>query len=365
MSSFSTPALRFSRPPMLDEAGKPIKFIEHTDSLLEKINLRYLYSEGGHLVKLLCPAHNDSSEPNLVVFPRNTHCFACGFHEGAFAHIRRVCGTQSHVEDMAVALELMVDKGDAPLLVTTNLTEPSVKPIQLSLVSSYQDALQGNTSVLAYIQKRYGLRMNTQRQARLGYAMVTKAITIPVYSADGVLSNIKYRSIEEGASMKYWGTAGHNDTCWYYAPTLLKAVGTLKERVTQCYSAPQIFITEGELDALAMGEIDLPAISATGGALSLIGKSDTIDEMFSVLTGLNVILAYDQDEAGQKAASKVASIMAERGLHVQILRWPIYYGKDASELLSIGFNKATFRQACKLTKPISKEQTITLESLYA
>ena len=39
-----------------------------------------------------CPAHDDQGRPNLAIYPRNVHCFACGFNADAFALVMKVQG---------------------------------------------------------------------------------------------------------------------------------------------------------------------------------------------------------------------------------------------------------------------------------
>lgn len=39
-----------------------------------------------------CPAHDDQGRPNLTIYPKNVHCFACGFTGDAFALVGKVKG---------------------------------------------------------------------------------------------------------------------------------------------------------------------------------------------------------------------------------------------------------------------------------
>lgn len=39
-----------------------------------------------------CPAHDDKGRPNLAIYPRNVHCFACGFNADAFDLVMKVKG---------------------------------------------------------------------------------------------------------------------------------------------------------------------------------------------------------------------------------------------------------------------------------
>jgi hypothetical protein len=342
----TAPSRHYSPPqPAYSKPSLERPFYPCPPNLMERLNLRLLYGSDGRLVKVYCPAHNDLHEPNLAVFPRNTHCFVCGFHEAALDHIKRVCNCTSVAEVFYIAEKLL---RDAP-----KPTSPVValkRPISPSLVVNYMDGLDGSSDMPAYVVRRYGLPVPVQKSAHLGYAWAVKALTIPVYELDGTLVNIRYRSTGEGASMKYWGTEGHNEVRWYYPPSILEGRGTLKERIASYYTVPLVLITEGEFDALALYTWGLPAISCTSGAQALGSYAEKVGGLLEQLRGLRVLVAYDQDEAGQAAAQKVATNVAQYADRVSMLNWPLKLGKDPSELLAAGYILDRFRSVCKATK---------------
>lgn len=77
----------------------------------------------------------------------------------------------------------------------------------------------------------------------------------------------------------------------------------------------RIVIAEGEMDALALISIGVPAITGTAGAL-------TWREEWSIrFKGKAVVLAYDNDEEGRTGAARVAQSLAA-GAKVFVLVWP-------------------------------------------
>lgn len=58
-----------------------------------------------------CPAHNDQNRPNLVIYPKNVHCFACGFNGDAFDLVAKVRGC-----DFEGAFDFLAGRLGLPLI---------------------------------------------------------------------------------------------------------------------------------------------------------------------------------------------------------------------------------------------------------
>jgi len=139
------------------------------------------------------------------------------------------------------------------------------------------------------------------------------SIVIPIYDADHNFLFNKYRkdpaNTSEGAS-KYFYDAGHK-----YA---LYNIEVLKD-------TDFVFIVEGELDALLLTSLNIPAVSSTGGAQSFSSDWAPLFE------GKEVFICYDADEAGIKGAIKVARIIH----HARIVWLPSgqFQGKDVTDFI--------------------------------
>lgn len=354
----SVPAPRFKAP-----SGPVSTYCPCPPNMLERINLRYLYSPDGRSCKVLCPNHADGNEPNLAIYPTNAFCFACSFYETAFQHIERVVGTRSLAETIKVALQLM-EEHERPR------SAPASNPINPSLAHRYREELEGSIDLQVYLSTRYGLGAAVQRAAMLGYSEAVKAFTIPVFDLDGSLANIRFRAHSPSSPMKYWGIEGHNSCRWYYSPSILAARGpnVLSQRVRRVWAdrgkvgKRTLFIAEGEFDALALDTMGVPAISSVAGARSLLGKSDNVEAMLKALRGLDILVAYDQDKPGRDASDALLAVLRERGLNAHVLEWPRDYGKDASELLSSGVSLGKFRTLCHIAKKVVGNNIDTLDT---
>ncbi|PWC03070.1 hypothetical protein DCE94_12400 [Agromyces badenianii] len=78
-----------------------------------------------------------------------------------------------------------------------------------------------------------------------------------------------------------------------------------------------VLLVEGEFDALLanqIGEGQFVAVTATGGAGTVPGD-------LSMLAGREVFVLYDNDDAGQKGAEKIAGALRKTGASVHVLDW--------------------------------------------
>jgi hypothetical protein len=94
-------------------------------------------------------------------------------------------------------------------------------------------------------------------------------------------------------------------------------------------NAPRVVITEGELDCLLLWSHNIPAVSSTGGA------GTWNEEWFQLLENRELVLAYDNDEAGAKGMARLWNMRQDVG----IVFVPDDVGiKDLTDYHERGFN---------------------------
>jgi hypothetical protein len=312
-------------------------------NLIERINLLKLYPDShGVPVMTVCPSHGDSlRHPNLAVYPQNTYCYSgnCDFSEGALQHIERRL-----TEDAKIGGKPLPTKRDVFRIVHKILEDEPVHfdtlplpPLDKNLPVWYHNRMQ--LEKRRYIQKRYGFTDETIEAAMLGHTS-NSAYTLPVYDSAGQLITVRFRRDDEVTTEgeKYWALRGRGRTTLYLPPGL-RGTGSVADIVGRRYSQPAVFLTEGEFDALALSQEEIPAVSFTNGAKALLeGGQDKLGS----LQGLSVFVAYDQDEPGRVSGSKVVSLLNERGIQAGLVSWPRELGKDASELVAGGMKRQDF-----------------------
>ena len=90
-----------------------------------------------------------------------------------------------------------------------------------------------------------------------------------------------------------------------------------------------VVITEGELDTLVCWSQNIPAVSSTGGAMSFQA------EWAEVLSGREVYVAFDNDDAGAEGTVKVLEVLP----HARVVLVPETPGvKDISDYVARGGN---------------------------
>lgn len=100
-------------------------------------------------------------------------------------------------------------------------------------------------------------------------------------------------------------------------------------------NSPRLIITEGEIDCLSVAQVfglKWPVVSVSNGAQS--AKKVVLANLHFVNQFPEVVLAFDNDEQGKKAAQEVAAVLTPG--RVKLFRYPSEEVKDPNELLQAG-----------------------------
>lgn len=205
--------------------------------------------------------------------------------------------------------------------------------------------LQNERGISIETARKYGLAVSTERVKHRLTGVVTykKYLLIPIYDRNGNLVSgrryllPKYR--EEGDSkIKF---------AWPKSPITLYPISSLNHKT--------IFITEGELDALLLNSLGIPAITSTGGS------GYNFRPFAHYFKGKRVYICYDCDDAGRKGAEKVARTLAEvPNTDVRIVNLGLKDGEDVTDFfVKYKYTKDQFKkhvlQARKVEKYVPKE----------
>jgi DNA primase len=132
-------------------------------------------------------------------------------------------------------------------------------------------------------QETFGIRTDTH----LG---LENCLVIPVYTPEGTFSFNKYRrDPTDERKPKYLYDKGGKVTLF------------AANHLTPLHD--YVVITEGELDALVLWSLNIPAVSSTGGALSFQ------EEWVHLLEGKQVYVCLDNDDAGAEGMVKIHSYL--------------------------------------------------------
>jgi twinkle protein len=165
-----------------------------------------------------------------------------------------------------------------------------------------------NRGLTAETCEKYGYKVGSYRGQTAHIA--------PYFNEDtGMLAGQKIRYKSEGKKAFTW--TGDPKECGLFGQRLCRTAGKM------------IVITEGEIDALSVAQamgLRWPAISVPNGAQG--AKRDLAKHVGWLETFESIVLCFDMDEPGQKAAREVVTMFTPG--KVKIAHLPL---KDASDML--------------------------------
>ena len=166
-------------------------------------------------------------------------------------------------------------------------------------------------------------------------ALDDRKISLKTAKAFGVLSSpnkhvYPYYNNNEVAATK----TREIDSKKFYSSGNFEGTGLFGEQLCPSSGGKYLTITEGECDAMAVYEIfggKWGVVSLKRGCASAV--KDIRESLEFVEAYENVVLAFDNDDAGQKAARKVARILKPN--KTKIMSFPTGF-KDANDMLKQG-----------------------------
>ncbi len=306
-----------------------------------------------------CAFHEDS-EPSLIVTPTKNlwHCFACQIGGGPIDWVMKLKGVS-----FRHAVELLKDESSLaavsgePVKRTTvrTLTAPVTldaddRALLVQVMGYYHQALKQSPEALAYLQARglthpelidhfklgfanrtLGLRLadkrrveGAQMRARLerlgvyrasGHEHFTGSLVVPVLDAHGQVRELYGRKIGERLRA---GTPMH-----MYLPAH-ETRGVFNEAALK--AAREVIVCEAIIDALTFWCAGYRNVTTAYG---VEGFTEEMLQAFKDHGTERVLIAYDRDEAGERAAAKLAPLLQAAGIEVWRIEFP--KGMDANE----------------------------------
>lgn len=302
-----------------------------------------------------CPFHEDA-EASLVVTPAKNlwHCFGCQVGGGPIDWVMKSQGVS-----FRHAVELL--RNDSPLaasMVKVGTVRKLAPPVALDaddgrllaqVVSYYHETLKDSPEALAYLKTRgldsaelierfqlgfanrtLGLRLPLanraagaeirSRLAKLGVIRATGhehfngSLVVPVYDERGTVAEMYGRKITRNLTP---GTPLH-----LYLPGPHHGVWNW-EALAAC---KEVILTEALIDAMTFWCAGFRNVTASYG---VEGFTDDHLEAFKRHGTERILIAYDHDAAGDKAAEKLAGQLIAAGLECWRVQFP--HGLDANE----------------------------------
>ena len=321
----------------------------------------------------LCPFHSEKT-PSFTVFPDNQSffCFGCEAGGDAFTFIMRMENL-----DYKGSIEFLAKRSGVDLPTDGREEKRGVsrkRVFEMNLIAArfWRDCLfdpEIGKVGMDYLTEKRGLPLSIIRRFGIGYApndfgaltavlrkngfsdeemkeaflcgisqksgrafdMFRDRVMFPVIDNTGNVIAFSGRDVGGQDNRKY---VNSSDT-----PAFQKRKNLFALNFAKNHCAEQLILCEGNIDVVSLHAAGFEnAVASLGTALT--------DEQARIMTKYTkqVILAYDSDEAGQRAAHRAMGIFAKVGLDVRILQ--MQGAKDPDEYIK-KFGAEKFRQLVK------------------
>lgn len=333
--------------------------------LQEKVDIETVISSQVNLKRRgktlvgLCPFHNEKT-PSFTVYPetRSFYCFGCGAGGDVFSFIRRTENL-----DYVEAVKAVAQMAGVPM--PEDGYDDTLSKKRMRLLSANREAARffhaclmkpENKPALDYFLNR-GLSLNTVRHFGLGYApnewrallehMRSKGFT----DEELVLANLARRSEKDGRTSCYdnfrnrvmfpiidlrgnviaFGGRVMDDSKPKYintSDTLVykKSNGVFALNFAKNDNDNKLILVEGYMDVIALHQAGFT------NAIACLGTAFT-SEQANLLSRYadEIIICYDNDEAGKKATQRALGVLGRTGLKLRVVA--MQGGKDADEII--------------------------------
>ena len=337
-------------------------FIERVKSSLNIVNVVSEFislQRAGVNWKGICPFHDDSHPSMVVSQVRQTyHCFVCGAHGDVIAFI------QHHLNlDFTEALKWCCDKAglEFPSKELTkeevqNLQQREARLVAMKAAAEFYRSQLSQAATFLH-QRGYPLDDKTLSEYGVGYApegnVAVRTLTEKGYSFDRLVevgvaatsqqTGQRYDVFRDRVMFPFYDLQGHviafsgrivqpKEKVGKYVNTGSTPIFTKGDHLYGLYQARKaigkegfVYLVEGQFDVLSLHKV---------GVENVIGGSGTAftDQQVKLITRFtqSVVMVYDADPAGQKAALKNCELLLKAGTSIRCIRLP--KGMDPDEL---------------------------------
>ena len=282
----------------------------------------------------LCPFHKDNTPSFGVNFTLNAyHCFSCG----ASGNLEKLCkylgvdyipNQQDRSKKQSRYLAkinkaCMSDKTLNPLDVYKKLKARRAAVIdpRCEAYCLYEHNFLDNRDVSEYMKDNFHIRYDT----------LAEAIIIPIFNESEAIVGNTRRYKNPINKMKYKYAKGFNISKHFYGlhKYIGHSVALITEGVFDCLRASEYFHTSKDERLKELGKIILPI-----STFSVTSFSKEHVNLLKQKDIRQVILFYDNDEAGKKGLENVRKFIKQhvvKGIHFYQLDYAVF-PKDAKDL---------------------------------
>ncbi|MGN8653075.1 DNA primase [Segatella copri] len=337
-----------------------LNFIENVKSKLDIVDVIGSYitlTKAGINYKGICPFHNDSHPSMMVSKTRQTyHCFVCGEHGDVLDFLKKY-NQITFPEALRMACKLAdVEFPEQEATPEENAAYKLLESRRIAIAAAAK-FYQGNLSQAESFLKRRGYDYTDKTLAEygVGYAPVgnvaMKHLTengynLQVLTDVGVLGKSQdgrsYDFFRDRVMFPFYDVSGRivafsgrivtpNDNAGKYVNTGETPIFRKGQHIFGLYQAKRAIAKEG-FAYLVEGQFDVITLHKYG-VENVVGGSGTAftDDQVRLIMRFtqSVVMIYDADDAGMKAAVKNCELLLKAGASVKCIRLPKGYDPDS------------------------------------
>jgi len=334
------------------------------DSIKERLDIvevlsSYLKLEkAGRNFKAKCPFHNEKTA-SFVVSPsrQNYYCFGCGAKGDIFTFVEETEGVdfKGALKILAerAGVEILYERGESKdekdklfavldeattffetklienkeaqkYLESRGLNQDSIKEWRLGFALDEWRMLYHHLVQLGYnkdILLKAGLIKQGEEQSKEAYDVFRGRLIFPLLDSSGRVVAFSGRALEKEALAKYLNSP---ETVLFNKSELLYGLDKAKDHIRKKNFT---ILVEGQIDMVLSHQIGVKNTVASSGTAFTQMHLERLKRLSPRL-----ILAFDGDTAGEKAAEKSAILGLSLGMEVKIAK--LEEGKDPADLVS-------------------------------
>lgn len=345
----------------------------------------------GSNLKGLCPFHSEKT-PSFTVYPSENsfYCFGCGVGGNAITFIRQIehLDYPDAVEFLAKRAGITVIRNDDRRYEKSGIDKQKLLKMNVDAAKFFHKSLFDNTpaarAALSYFTEKRGLSLATIKHFGLGYApdgfdallnhMLKRGYTKDElfvgflagksekgHYYDSFRNRVMFPIIDVSGNVIAFGGRVMDDSKPKYkntmdTPVFKKSRNLFALNFAKNTCAESLILCEGYMDVIALHT------SGFTNAVATLGTAITSEQarIMSRYTK-KVIISYDADEAGQKAAQKAMKLLGEVGLDVGVIKVP--GAKDPDEYIKT-YGKEKFKEVISNSKSKFEYNMDTILSKY-
>ena len=338
--------------------GSDVETIKERLEITEVVGGYVKLEKSGVSFKGRCPFHNEKT-PSFFVSPlrQSYYCFGCGAKGDIFTFVEEMDGVgfrealktlaeragvelKGHAENklaksekdkLREVLEVATEFFEKKLseyekarkyLLSRGLSEKTIKTWRLGYAPAEWRSLLHHLLPLGFSKDliiKAGLVKSVAGEVKEPYDVFRDRLIFPLSDANGDIVAFSGRALAKETEPKYLNSP---ETALFTKSELLYGLDKAKSEVRKKNYA---VLVEGQMDLVLSHQAGVSNTVASSGTAFTSAHLERLKKLSP-----RIILAFDGDEAGAKAAEKSAELAMALGLEVKVARLP--EGKDPAEV---------------------------------